>query len=499
MRLKSAGRGRCRAVVVLAAAVLATAVSCERRSSRTYQGPVRHVILISLDTTRKDHLGCYGNEWIRTPRIDALAAESILFTDYMTVTPTTLPSHTSLFTGRYPQSHGAIRNGFMVNQQNVMLAEVLKEAGFRTLGFIASFALDERFDFAQGFDHYDQTLDELISNLDEFEFQDHRSARSVTDAVVRYLDREGVPANMFLFVHYFDPHTPYAPPAPYDTLYEHPGVRSKTPPDLHEVRRRLTRSRGRVSSNARTLACLYAGEVSYMDEHVGRLLDDLKDRGVLDEAILIITSDHGETFWEHPHDLDPDEYIWERPYYFNHGNAVYQTTIGAVCMIRLPGGAQKGAVCDFPVANIDILPTLLNYLGLPVPRDVEGMPLSLANPAVRQPQRVYFGEASSSLKKAGDRSPGRSKLKDRFAREGRFKYIEKPFLQTVELYDLSVDPEEQNDLLSSPMPKAKAKAGELRGFLREWLRSAAPLPSHFESSQEEDTIRRLKSLGYLGE
>jgi hypothetical protein len=90
-------------------------------------------------------------------------------------------------------------------------------------------------------------------------------------------------------------------------------------------------------------------------------------------------------------------------------------------------------------------------------------------------------------------------LKDCFAREGRFKYIEKPFLQTAELYDLSVDPEEQNDLLSSPMPEAKAKAAELRALLREWLRSAAPLSSHFESSQEEDTIRRLKSLGYLGE
>lgn len=167
----------------------------------TYKGPVRHVILISLDTTRRDHFGCYGNPWIRTPNMDALSAESILFTDYSTVVSTTLASHTSLFTGKYPHAHGVPRNGFMVNTENKMIAEILQDAGFRTVGFPGSFALDSRFDFAQGFDYYDEDFDILVGTggVD----QNQRNAEKVTNSVIHYLEEDGTGRNLFLFVHYF--------------------------------------------------------------------------------------------------------------------------------------------------------------------------------------------------------------------------------------------------------------------------------------------------------
>ena len=187
------------------------------RTGPTYKGPVQHVILISPDTTRLDHFGCYGNTWIRTPNMDALSAESILFTDYTTVVSTTLASHTSLFTGKFPHTHGVPRNGFMVNTDNIMVAEILKDAGFRTAGFLGSFALDSRFDFAQGFDHYDENFDILVGTGGAD--QNQRNAEAVTNAVIGYLEENGAGRNLFLFVHYFDPHLPYSPSPPYDTMY----------------------------------------------------------------------------------------------------------------------------------------------------------------------------------------------------------------------------------------------------------------------------------------
>lgn len=184
---------------------------------RGYRGPARHVILISLDTTRPDHLGCYGNEWIQTPSLDALARESILFTDHLTPATTTLASHASLFTGLYPHSHGVPRNGFTLDPANVTLARILKDAGFTTAGFLGSFALDSRFGIASGFDVFDERFDTMVGQ--EGADQNQRRAPAVTQAVIEYLEGNGVPRHLFLFAHYFDPHQPYAPTEEFRGLY----------------------------------------------------------------------------------------------------------------------------------------------------------------------------------------------------------------------------------------------------------------------------------------
>ena len=479
-----ATKTRHRWVIIIAAIVVAfgavTVWMTTRPAPAVCEAPVRHVIVISMDTTRADHFGCYGNEWIRTPRIDALAGESILFTKYMTVVPSTLASHTSLFTGKYPHSHGTPRNGFVVHDDNVMLVEVLHDAGFHTAGFLGSFALDSRFNFSQGFDHYDETFDRLVGwqGAD----QNQRSAAAVTDAAIAYLEEKGISTNLFLFAHYFDPHDPYTPPTPYDKMYDPEGDR-KLPP-LEFIRQRIQQTGGQPIPLAQAVAKRYAGEVSYMDEHIGRLIDYLQHKGILDHAILILTSDHGENFWEHP-------------MYFHHGLTTYRTTIDAVCMMRLPDAQLGGKRVDARIASIDVLPTVLTYLGFPVPDEVDGESIDLFGDV--EP-RTRFAEATQPWQKVETDPRWHNIRKARCMCEDRWKFIQTPFAGTEELYDLSADPLERNNLLRpvAPTQEITSRANDMRDRLEAWADSADPLKSVFEPSQAQETIRRLRSLGYLG-
>ena len=475
-RRRSVGIGMAALVVVVAAGV---STYCLTRRP-VYTGPVRHVIVISLDTTRRDHFGCYGNTWIRTPNVDALAAESIVFTDYITVATTTLASHTSLFTGKYPHTHGVPRNGFMVNRDNVMLAELLGDAGFTSAGFVGAFSLDSLFDFAQGFDYYDQDFDILVGRRGIN--QNQRTAAAVTDTVIEYLQRGDVPRNLFLFVHYFDPHLPYSPPAPYKSMYGERSGRHEVYVSDHPE----SRFDEALEADKRE-AFLYAGEVSYLDAQLGRLIDYLRKRGILDEAIVVLTSDHGENL------LDP------RTRVFDHGGSVYPAEVNAVCMVRLPGALQGGKRYRSLTASIDVLPTLASYLGLPIPAGVEGRALDLLNltPPATEPTR--FAEATKPASdELEDDQLWFNTRKAQCARRGRFEYIRTEHRGTEGLYDLSVDPYGRRNLLKDPGWQDAVILKKLRAALAEWSAEAAPLPTRFEPSQRSETSRRLRSLGYLG-
>lgn len=444
----------------------------------------QHLIVISLDTTRPDHLGCYGNPWISTPHLDRLAAESILFTNYMTVVPTTLPSHTSLFTGTYPHTHGTPQNGYIVNEKNIMLTEILKEAGFHTVGIIGSFALDSRFAFSQGFDTYNEVYEKSAGT--NRRTQHERPAESVTRAAVSYLEKSGIPDRLFLFAHYFDPHKPFDPPPPYDTLYywkeDEPkrgdgiAVHYTCPHSLNEENWQASREAAR----------LYAGEISYMDAQVGKLIDYLKRNGILDRALLVVTSDHGENFWEH------------LPY-FHHGTATYQTTMQGVCMIRLPKAAYGGTRLAEPLSSIAIMPSLVSYLKLHVPEGIDGRAWDFANIRQTIGSRTLYGQATLTrpwkIPEAVTVWPHTNKT--RCIRSGDMKFIQTPYARSEELYNLAEDPFEQNNLLLSPTPEAVAAAGELREKLERWVETARPLESCLENKRQEDTIKRLQALGYL--
>jgi arylsulfatase A-like enzyme len=479
-------------------------VSCGGRDSSV--DGARHVVIISIDTARADHFGFMGAAEISTPSLDALAGESVVFTDCMTVVPTTLASHTTLMTGKYPHNHGTPRNGFMVSRENEMLAEVLGDAGFHTAGFVGSFALDERFDFAQGFEHYDQEFDVLVGagGAD----QNQRLAENVTQAALDHLDETGVPDRLFLFAHYFDAHRPYSAPFPFEVQYDPRGRQGLLP--IHDLVSTKATAPERAAREAGRHAMQYASEISYVDEHVGRLVDGLRSRGILDDALLVVTSDHGESLWEHGEEFD-------------HGVSVYQSTMHSLCVFRLPGGESGGTRSTRPVANIDVLPTVLAFLGIPVPRGVDGEPLELrgeeAGPGAEalatrgeeqessgdggEPTgRARFGQATKPWRGVETDPRWANMLKSRCVRLGRYKYVQTPFLGTEELYDVVSDPSERTNLLGGVSDGALAAeyasvVAELRPRLESWAGSAVPLPSWFESSQQEETVERLKSLGYL--
>lgn len=442
---------------------------------------IKHVVVISLDTTRADHFGFLGNPRVKTPRLDALAAESVVFTDYMSAAPTTLASHVTLFTGMYPHHHGTPRNGFMVNGDNIMLAEILRDAGFHTAGFVGSFAMESRFDVAQGFDHYDENFSMLIGELDYLD-QDQRRAAGVTDAVIEYLDASGVPERLFLFVHYFDPHRPYSPPAPFDTMYDPEG--SANLPSITSVALSDSLSGDEKRYYARRHEMAYAGEISYMDHHVGRLIDDLRNREVLENALVVVTSDHGENFREH--------YA-----YYNHGYTVYQTTLRAVWMCRLPGARNGGERVDQLTASVDVLPTILDLLELKSPVGLDGQGVDLARIHREMRPRTRFGEATKPWEDVEDDPRWTNIRKARCVRQGRYKFIATPYRGTEELYDIEADPAERWNLLDLPSAETKDVARRLREELRIWTDAANPLKSGFESSQQEETLKRLKSLGYI--
>jgi arylsulfatase A-like enzyme len=228
----------------------------------------------------------------------------------------------------------------------------------------------------------------------------------------------------------------------------------------------------------------YAGEMSYMDEHFGRMLDYLEERGILEKALVVVTSDHGEHFWGHPPPWD-------------HGSTVYQCAIDAICMIRLPNAQNGGTEVEQLFASIDVFPSVLTYLGLEIPPEIDGEAVDLAASPIEFAPRTRFSQATqphvaveTDLQWANIRNAA-------CVREGRWKYIHVPSEGTEELYDLASDPNEFRNLLADPAPESRAQADRLEPVLRAWVESAAPLPSQFVRKDRDEIIQKLKSLGYL--
>ncbi len=466
--------------------LMIAAVACSARSGP--DRPARHVVFISLDTARPDHFGFYGSTEVQTPNLNKLASESIVLDNFMTVAPTTLASHTSLFSGKYPHSHGTPRNGFRVNDENVMLAEILQEAGFSTAGFIGAFPLASQFGIAQGFDHWDEEF-ERFEGVDD-RLLNERTADSVTDAVIQYLDKADLGRKQFLFVHYFDPHAPYEAPPPYDAMYEpqgRDGLRDwlSLVRDCHRLSATRTRPPEELLEEARRMARQYGAEVSYTDSQVGRLLAYLRERGILEEGLLVVTSDHGESFWEHGE-------------CFDHGWGTYDSTMRIVGLIRLPGAAGAGTRVPGLLANIDILPTVLNYLGIAVPQAIDGKAMDLGSAPPQAPGGPRFGQATKPWQSVETEPRWYNLRKSRCMRQGKFKLIQVPTAGTEHLYDLSRDPIESVNLLQIPDLDLDSVVGPMRRKLETWAASADPLPTYFVDGDQNEVIDRLKALGYLG-
>jgi arylsulfatase A-like enzyme/Flp pilus assembly protein TadD len=391
-----------------------------------------NLVLITMDTVRADHLRQYGYSKIQTPNLDRLAAQSYIFQDAMSHAPLTLPSHVSMLTGKIPRSHGVLDNGgFHLHDKEITLPEILKEAGYRTGAVVSSFVLDSRWGLDQGFDDYYDNF-----SLAEFKaLNPHDAQRRAVDTQKEaelWLDSH-YQNKFFFWVHFFDPHEPYDPPEPYRTEY------SGQP---------------------------YDGEIAYMDQSIGKLLDKLLHLGIADRTIIILTSDHGEGLGEHNE--------------LSHSTFLYNTTQHVPFFIRLPD-AEKREISGI-VRQIDLAPTALDLLGVEPPKEMQGLSLIPMMNGKKEKRAAYSESAFAKL------HYGWAPLES--ITTGEYKYIHAP---KPELYDRSEDYGEKNNLISARPEITKALKQELTSFRENAGASSNQEPQKIDPEIEEN----LRSLGYV--
>lgn len=422
-----------------------------------------NVVLVTLDTTRQDHLGCYGDTAAQTPNLDRLADRGTRFDRAVAHAPITLPTHASIHTGLYPPTHGVRGNGvYALPGSRETLAEILSQRGYDTGAAVGAFVLDRRYGLAQGFDHYDDNPEGMRQN--DVNDSD-RSGFDVTAAALDIVDRFEKGNPFFLWAHYFDPHHPYEAPDTFASRYG-------------------SDRRGR-----------YAAEVAAMDAAVGDLLDGLRRRGLMKKTLVVVVADHGEGITG-PHAEK------------THGLLVYRDTIDIPLIFQAEGGLPGGRVDSGLSRQIDVAPTVLELLEIPVPTVMEGDSLaarlrdpdSSAAPAAHDDiadPGSGGGEGSASPEPLsysetfmGWDSYGWSPL---FAVESsRWKYIEGA---RRELYDLASDPDETSNVAATH-PEVVA---ELAGRLAEIRGSDDFTGGEFARSlvPDDSDAERLRNLGYV--
>ncbi|MBN1345276.1 MAG: sulfatase-like hydrolase/transferase [Phycisphaerae bacterium] len=395
-----------------------------------------NVLLVSMDTVRRDRLHCYGRREIDTPVVDRLAREGVRFDQAVTPVPMTLPGHASMLTGLNPQHHGARVNGmFQLDEKVPTLAGTLRGKGYRTGAVIAAFVLDRRFGLARGFDHYD---DDLSTGRQSFQFSyRERQADQVNAAAIQWL-RQSSNKPFFLFVHYFDPHWPFNAPEPFASKYKN---------NDHGD---------------------YDGEIAYTDHQLGELLKELKRLGVRDRTLIAVTSDHGEGLGEH------DEKT--------HSLLLYDTTLRVPLIVAAPSRIPQNRLVTRQVGLIDLTPTILDLLGVTIPTGLDGV--SLLAPPPASPRRLYIETL------AGEFMHGWAPLVGVRGEDYKFVLAPRP-----ELYDLRADPNEMNDLFRSD----RATASKLYDALKAMVGGDPELVTQVAANlpMDEDTRKRLGALGYL--
>ncbi len=393
-----------------------------------------NVLLITLDTTRADRIGAYGWSRARTPNIDALAAGGVRFAQAYCPAPLTLPSHCSILTGTYPLYHKVRNNGsYYLAPEAVTLAERLKERGFRTSAFVASFTVDSRFGVDQGFALYDDRADDEQMMKT---FRSERRGDKVADAFMGWLEGNAG-SRFFSWVHFYDPHMPHDPPSPYKEEFAND---------------------------------LYDGEIAFMDHELGRIIDALRAKGILDRTLVVVAGDHGEALGE-KEELD-------------HGIFLYDGTMKVPLIFYADKRLPAGLVVDSRVRLIDIMPSVLDMLGIRVNPEVQGeslLPFVEGRKAADLPcyLETYYPPETF----------GWSEL--RGIVDGNWKFIRAP---RSELYDLRTDPKEEKDLVAREAGTAARLNRKLDEIIKACTSKAEP-GRRTLSKEEED---RLRSLGYIG-
>ncbi len=397
--------------------------------------PSPDVYLITLDTLRADHVGAYGYQGVKTPALDRLARDGVRFSRAFTPSPITNSSHASILTGLNPSTHGVVDFGIPLVEARITWAELLKQRGYRTAAFIGAVILDSTSlapGFDQGFDFY-FNFPNLPKSAPRWGRVERRGEVVVQEAA-RWLTAQPT-GPRFAWVHLFDPHDPYDPPAPFSETYrEHP----------------------------------YDGEVAYTDHVVDQFLKLLDEQGKYRDSLIVVVGDHGEGLGEHGEET--------------HGIFLYDSTLHVPLIIKLPQNAKAGTVVDLQVCTTDILPTVLALQQIAAPSSLEGRSLVSAWSGEPVEEVPALGETDYPLRFGW--APLRS------IRAGGLKFIEAP---RPEFYDVLQDPGEMHNRYEPWSQKVQ----ELRALLAT-ARAQAATPAGASGQVSEQTLEHLRALGYLG-
>ena len=440
-------------IIVVAGGVLATILTYTRRpiwepglglqrawARRGIERP--NVVLITLDTTRADHLHCYGDAVARTPALDELAARGVLFSQAASPAPLTLPSHCSIMTGLYPTYHGVRLNGTTaLSQSQTTLAEVFARQGYETAAFIAAFVLDGRWGLNQGFGTYDDQFDmRKFKHLDLAGVQ--RRGNEVVDAALGWLERHRR-APFFTWIHLYDPHTPYDPPEPFRSQF-----------------------------TSRGPAGLYDGEIAFADGQIGRIAAWLRSAGIEERTVIAVMGDHGEGLGSHGEGT--------------HGYFLYDYAVHVPFIVSTPFDELHGVRVEAQVSLVDVFPTVLGLAGIESKARVHGrslLPLMFGRDA---PDTAYAYSESMTPNLQYGWSPLRS------LRTPRYKLIQAPRL---ELFDLQADRAEGTNVFAQHRAVAARMNQELERLIEDTGRNA---PAPEAANLDKETIQRLAALGYIG-
>jgi arylsulfatase A-like enzyme/tetratricopeptide (TPR) repeat protein len=426
-------------LLLAAFSLLVGGCSDDKKQSATRRAGLRgdNVLLITVDTTRADRIGCYGYKPAQTPVMDALASRGVLFEKAYSQVPLTLPSHASIMTGRYPREHGVRDNGrARLSTQYPTLSTIFQKNGYRTGGFIASYVLIRKFGLAQGFDTFVDSM--WLSGVsgssgsgEKKRLEVQLPGNIVTDRALKWLGKSS-DAPFFCWVHYYDPHDPYEP----------------------------------IPAFANVGMAPYDGEISFMDSQIGRLIGFLEKKKIRDDTLIVIIGDHGESFGEHGE--------------HGHTNFTYDTNLHVPFIVVHPHATARGTRSDVIVETVDVFPTILDLFGWEAPASLTSRSLSPVLKGGRLPDAEAYGETLYVRNGFGWAEQRSLTTRD-------WKFISST---TPELYDRQKDPGEKNNIIGAN-PRI---AADLHARLV--ARLDAMVPGKAEKTDISDAAR--ESLGDLG-
>jgi len=437
-----------------------------------------NLLLIVLDTTRWDAVGAESGKPTHTPNLDALAAEGTIFTQARTTSAWTVPAHASLFTGLYPSRHGAHWENSSLAPQHTTLAELLAPT-HETVGFSENPHIVAEKGYAQGFDQFE----------DVWRWRRGPNKPSVTLEVFdKWFKKRDRSRPFFAFVNLMAPHLPYNPPARHRAHFVSPSnaarARQLSRIGESEARQIIAGQTPLSELDFQLLRQLYRAEVSFADELVGIILDWLEADGVLDDTLVVVVGDHGENIGDHG--------------LMEHQLCLYESLLRIPLILRLPGKFEGGARRHEPVQLVDLLPTVLDLMGVSKAEgsSIEGrslvpVPLDRNRPSYAEymrptPQRSLFERSAPDF----DFSPHHRRLKS--IQVGTLKLIASERGER-ELYDLSVDPDEQNDLAGERPDDTARLASQLEDWARGWQPVVDPAPRAVDAER----LKALRELGYV--